>query len=191
MTDQPRMQLEYWPTESLIDYIKNPRKNEHAVVRMARAIEDFGFRVPILAKASDHICIDGHLRLKAARYLKMAEVPVIPADDMTEAQIKAFRISVNQAATWADWDMDMLAAEISALQQTMGFEIASLGFDLPTLADIMSPPTPPPSTAQATQTLAERFMVVPFSVLRATEGWWRIANAPGSRWAFRASWGVA
>ena len=91
------MKTETWPLERLIDYARNPRKNDHAVDRVAAAIKEFGFRVPIVAK-SDGLVVDGHLRLKAARKLGLAEVPVVLADDMTDAQVKAFRISVNRMA---------------------------------------------------------------------------------------------
>lgn len=111
---------------------------------MARAVTDFGFRVPVLAK-SDGSLIDGHLRLAAAVSLKLATVPVLIADDMTPAQIKAFRISVNQAATWADWDFDLLAAEIGELKE-LDFDLGALGFLDGEISDILAGPkagTPP------------------------------------------------
>jgi len=113
--------IENWPIEKLIDYARNPRKNDHAVDQIAAAIKEFGFRVPIIAK-SDGTVVDGHLRLKAAKKLSMPSVPVILADDMTETQIKAFRISVNRMAELADWDMDLLKLEL--------IELADLDFDL-------------------------------------------------------------
>ena len=85
------MQIEQWDIERLIPYVRNPRKNDQAVERVASAIKEFGFRVPIIAK-SDGSLIDGHLRLKAAQKLGMVEVPVVVADDLSETQIKAFRI---------------------------------------------------------------------------------------------------
>jgi ParB-like chromosome segregation protein Spo0J len=60
---------------------------------MAAAIREFGFRIPIVAK-SDGSVVDGHLRLKAARKLGLTEVPVALADELTDAQIKAFRLAV-------------------------------------------------------------------------------------------------
>lgn len=112
--------IELWEISRLIEYARNPRKNDHAVDRIAAAIHEFGFRVPILAK-SDGSLIDGHLRLKAARKLNLEKVPVIIADDMTDVQIKAFRISVNKMADLAEWDDELLALEFD--------ELADLGFD--------------------------------------------------------------
>lgn len=108
------LNIETWEIEKLIPYINNPRKNDHAVESVASAIREFGFKVPIVAK-SDGTIIDGHLRYKAAKRLNFKEVPVILADDLTEAQIKAFRISVNKMAELAEWDEEMLKIEIEGL----------------------------------------------------------------------------
>jgi ParB-like chromosome segregation protein Spo0J len=62
------LSVEYWPLGRLIPYARNPRKNDHAVDRMASSIQEFGFRIPILARSNGEV-IDGHLRLKAAQKL--------------------------------------------------------------------------------------------------------------------------
>ena len=120
------MKTETWPLERLIDYARNPRKNDHAVDKVAAAIKEFGFRVPIVAK-SDGLVVDGHLRLKAARKLGLAEVPVVLADDLTDAQVKAFRISVNRMAELAEWDSELLALELGELGE-LGFDLDLTGF---------------------------------------------------------------
>ena len=120
------MKTETWPLERLIDYARNPRKNDHAVDKVAAAIREFGFRVPIVAK-SDGLVVDGHLRLKAARKLGLAEVPVVLADDLTDAQVKAFRISVNRMAELAEWDSELLALELGELGE-LGFDLDLTGF---------------------------------------------------------------
>lgn len=119
--------LENWPVARLRDYEKNPRKNDQAVDRMVANIKEFGFRIPVLARSSGEI-VDGHLRLKAARAMQIATVPVLLADDMTEAQVKAFRIAVNKSAEWADWDDDLLRGELAELGE-MGFDMTLTGFD--------------------------------------------------------------
>ena len=119
--------FETWPIERCIEYIRNPRKNDHAVDKVAAAIREFGFRVPICAK-SDGTVVDGHLRLKAAKKLGLTEVPVVLADDMSEAQIKAFRLSVNKVAELAEWDNDLLALEFDELRE-MGFDLTLTGFE--------------------------------------------------------------
>ena len=130
-------QIEYWKTSELIAYANNPRKNDHAVDAIAAAIREFGFRVPVLAK-SDKTVVDGHLRLKAAKKLKLDEVPVMLADDMTEAQIKAFRLSVNKVAEIADWDTDLLKIELEGLAD-LDFDLSLIGFDDDELAALLEP----------------------------------------------------
>lgn len=127
-----------FPIEKLIEYARNPRKNDHAVDSIAAAIREFGFRVPILAK-SDGTVIDGHLRLKAAKKLSMENVPVLFADDMTPTQIKAFRLSVNKMADLADWDYDFLAVEIDELNDE-GFDLDLLGFSKDELNELIGTP---------------------------------------------------
>ena len=83
--------VEMWSVERLVPYARNPRKNDEQVEKMAASIREFGFRIPVVAK-SDGSVIDGHLRLKAALVLGLSEVPVALADDLTDAQVKAFRI---------------------------------------------------------------------------------------------------
>ena len=121
-------QLEYWPVSDLIEYARNPRKNDHAVDRVAAAIREFGFRVPVLAK-SDKTIVDGHLRLKAAKKLGIETVPVMLCDDMSESQIRAFRISVNRVAEFAEWDDEMLRVEFASLDDD-GFDLELTGFTL-------------------------------------------------------------
>jgi len=128
-------QLEEWPIDRLIDYARNPRKNDHAVDAVAAAIREFGFKVPIVAK-SDGTVVDGHLRLKAAKKLKLATVPVLLADDLSDAQVRAFRLSVNKLAELAEWDSELLANELSDLHAD-DFDMALLGFDADELTALM------------------------------------------------------
>jgi len=131
--------FETWPIDRCIEYARNPRKNDQAVDRIAAAIREFGFRVPIVAK-SDGLVVDGHLRLKAAKKLGLAEVPVILADDMSDAQIKAFRLSVNKMAELAEWDIDLLKVELGELAD-LDFDLDLTGFDVDELAKILAEPT--------------------------------------------------
>jgi len=132
------MKTETLPLRKLVPYAGNPRKNDHAVEQVAEAIKRFGFRVPVLAK-SDGTLIDGHLRIKALQHLGEDgrkgivgldgdKVPAIVCDDLSEADIKALRISINRLATLAEWDSDLLAKELQTLTAD-GVGIESLGFD--------------------------------------------------------------
>ena len=132
----PELKIEYWPIDRLIFYARNPRKHEHAIPKMASLIKEFGFKVPVVAR-SDGSVVDGHLRLRAARHLGMETVPVVLADEWTEAQVKAFRIAVNKSAELAEWDTAMLALEIEDLKE-LDFDLELTGFELPELDEILS-----------------------------------------------------
>ena len=119
---------ETWPIEKFVEYVRNPRKNDHVVDRIAAAIREFGFRVPMIVK-SDGTIVDGHLRLKAAKKIGLTELPVVLADDLTPQQVKAFRLSVNKMAELAGWDEDMLRLELRELGD-MGFDLELTGFGL-------------------------------------------------------------
>jgi DNA modification methylase len=121
----------------LVEYARNPRKNDDVVDRMCGAIREFGFRIPIVAR-SDGTIVDGHLRLKAARKLELETVPVVLADDLSETQIKAFRLLANQSANWADWDDELLNLELTDIQDA-GFDMELVGFSEEELAEIMAP----------------------------------------------------
>ena len=91
------------------------------------SINEFGFKIPILACSSGEV-VDGHLRLKAAQKLGLSEVPVILCDEWADAQVKAFRLLVNRSVTWADWDEELLAIEFAELK-TLDFDLSLTGFD--------------------------------------------------------------
>src|ERR1700691_2481821 len=133
-------QIQIWPIERLIEYARNPRKNDAAVDRMCGSIREFGFKIPCLVR-SDGELVDGHLRLKAARKLGITEIPVILCDEWTPAQVKAFRLMVNRSVTWADWDNDRLAQELADLKN-LDFDLALTGVVANTGYPAATPPLP-------------------------------------------------
>ena len=119
--------IEMWTIDRLREYPRNPRKNDAAVDRMCVSIREFGFKIPCLVRSDGQI-VDGHLRLKAARKLGIAEIPVILCDEWTPAQVKAFRLLVNRSVEWAAWDEELLAIELQEIQK-MDFDLSLTGFD--------------------------------------------------------------
>lgn len=118
----------YKKVDELIPYVNNPRKNDHAVDAVASSISNFGFKVPIVIDKHNEV-VNGHTRLKAAIKLGMEEVPVIVADDLTDDQIRAFRLADNKVAELAIWDEDLLQAELGMIEFNMeqfGFELKEL-----------------------------------------------------------------
>jgi DNA modification methylase len=130
------VQIELWPIDRLVPYARNPRKNNSGVDQMCASIEEFGFKIPVLAR-SDGEVVDGHLRLKAANKLGITEVLVILCDEWTPAQVKAFRIMVNRSVTWADWDDELLAQELREIEEA-GFDLSLTGFDSKEIDDLMA-----------------------------------------------------
>ena len=106
-------------------YGKNPRKNDDAVQYVAESIKQFGFKVPIVIDNNNEI-VCGHTRWKAAKKLKMDSVPCVVADDLTEEQIRAFRIADNKVSEKAEWDLALLDTELAEIE-TIDMEL--LGFE--------------------------------------------------------------
>lgn len=119
------MNIVYKKLGEITPYEKNPRKNDKAVQYVAESIKEFGFKVPIVVDA-DGIIVAGHTRYKAAKKLKLKEVPVIIADDLTKEQVKAYRLADNKVAEQAEWDMDLLTDELDGI---FDIDMELFGFD--------------------------------------------------------------
>lgn len=119
--------VEEWEIGRLRPYERNPRVNDPAVPKMVQAIEEFGFRIPVVAR-SDGLIVDGHLRYKAAVKMGLPTVPVALADGLSEDQIRAFRLLANRSVSWAQWDDELLAEEMGLLAES-GFDLSLTGFD--------------------------------------------------------------
>ena len=146
------LSFEHWPLDRLVEYARNPRKNDAVVDRMCSAIAEFGFRIPVVVR-SDGAVVDGHLRLKAARKLGLETIPVVLADELTDAQIKAFRLLANRSANWAEWDEELLHLELEELRDA-DYSLDLTGFDEADLSRLLAkgvdpsasdddPPAPP------------------------------------------------
>lgn len=104
-----------------------------AVDAVANSIKQFGFKNPIIVD-KNNVIISGHTRRLAALKLGLKEVPVIVGKDLTEAQIKAFRLADNRVAEIAKWDDDALKAEMA---KVLDVDFESFGFDLDDIEDII------------------------------------------------------
>lgn len=129
------MQLIELSIDEIIPYENNPRKNDSAVDKVAESIKEFGFKVPIIID-KDHIIIAGHTRYKAAKKLDIKKVPVIMAEDLTEEQVKAFRIMDNKSSEFATWDYEALLREMESLKLD-DYNLELTGFDFNEIEGIM------------------------------------------------------
>lgn len=119
-------QISYRKISEIYPYEKNPRNNDAAVDSVAKSIKDFGFRVPILIDKAGTI-IAGHTRYKAAKQLGLDQVPCILVDDLSEAQIRAYRIADNKVSETSSWNDDVLRAEMEALK-ALNVDLEQTGF---------------------------------------------------------------
>ena len=104
--------------DELIPYENNARINDKAIDIVANSIQEFGFKNPCIID-SNNVLVAGHTRVEACKKLGIKKVPCIVADDLTEEQIKAFRIADNSSAQVAEWDMDKLMAELETIDYDM------------------------------------------------------------------------
>ena len=125
------MQLIYKKLNDIKQYENNPRKNDDAVKYVAESIKEFGFKVPIVID-KEGVIVAGHTRWKAAKSLNITEVPCIIADDLTEQQIKAYRLADNKVSEFAEWDFNILNLELDEL---LDFDMSTFGFDIDEIED--------------------------------------------------------
>jgi ParB-like chromosome segregation protein Spo0J len=151
------MNIESWPVDRPIPYAQNARKiSEAAIAKVATSLKEFGWRQPVVVDA-EGVVIAGHTRLLAAQRLGLKELPVHVAEGLTPAQVKAYRLMDNRSHEEADWDVELLAAELvdlSALDLNMNLT----GFDEDELAKLLNGAAPL-KTLEQQQQLTYRVIV--------------------------------
>lgn len=169
----------------LIPYARNSRTHsDEQVAQIAASLKEFGWTNPILIDGDNGI-IAGHGRLMAARKLRdsgasianwgnHAEVPVISLAHMTDTQKRAYIIADNKLALNAGWDDDLLRVELDELKD-LDFDVSLTGFSVDELDALLNLEDAPEERgdSERVEKLSDRFMVAPFSVLNAREGWWQ------------------
>lgn len=118
------LQIVYKDLIDIKPYENNPRDNKEAISYVANSITEFGFKVPIVID-KDNIIVCGHTRYEAAKQLNMESIPCIMADDLTDEQIRAYRLADNKTSEFSLWDSDLLEGELAAL---LDFDMESFGF---------------------------------------------------------------
>lgn len=122
-------------------YENNPRINDNAVESVMNSIKEFGFKVPIVI-TKDNVIVAGHTRYKASLELGLENVPCIIADDLTDEQIKAFRLADNKVSELADWDFEKLEQELAEINLDMSlfsFEINDFEDEIDDFDDVELP----------------------------------------------------
>ena len=111
------MKIEMWSIDRPVPYVRNTRKiPQKAIDKVAGSIQEFGWRQPIVVD-KDEVIIVGHTRLKGAQKLGLKEVPVHIAENLSEAQVKAYRLADNRTGEETGWDEELLSLEIKELTE--------------------------------------------------------------------------
>lgn len=161
-----KISIVYKNIDELIPYINNPRNNDHAVDYVASSIKNFGFKVPVVIDSKNEI-ITGHTRIKASAKLGIKEIPCIIADDLNEAQIKAFRLADNKVSEYSDWDLETLELELEELKlddismDDFGFDEISFDIDAKDRY-----------TEYESGGIVKDYIETPFSILDSTSARW-------------------
>lgn len=122
------MQVKTVSIDQIKPYENNPRNNDDAVDAVANSIKEFGWQQPIVVD-NGGVIIAGHTRYKAAKQLKLKEVPIVVADNLTEEQVNAYRLADNKSGELATWDDDELQEE---LDKILDIDMTDFGFELET-----------------------------------------------------------
>lgn len=130
------MKVKQTPIDQVIPYARNPRKNGDAIAKVAASLKEFGWQQPIVVD-NEMVVIAGHTRLAAARTLGMEKVPVVIADGLTPAQVKAYRLADNRVSQEAQWDDELLSVELEELLAD-GYNLSETGFDEDELASLLA-----------------------------------------------------
>lgn len=120
------MEVKMVKIEDLKPYPNNPRFNDEAVEYVANSIKQFGFKVPMIIDKNNEI-VAGHTRYKASLQLGLKEVPCIIADDLTDEQIKAFRLADNKVSEKSQWNYDLLDEELADI---VDIDMSEFDFDV-------------------------------------------------------------
>lgn len=120
-------QIVYIKVKDLRNNPRNPRKNDGAVDSVAKSIEKYGFRNPLIVD-EENVVWCGNTRLKASRKLGLEEVPCIVVKDLNEQQMTELALLDNKTNEIAEWDFDMLEEILQDVDLT---DFAEIDFGIP------------------------------------------------------------
>ena len=120
------LNVEWLDIKSVKPYEKNAKKHpQDQVAHTAASLSRFGWKQPLVVD-SNGIIVVGHGRYFAAQKLNKTKVPVVRADDLSEEEIKAYRLADNKTNE-SDWDDDLLNIELDDITD---IDMSEFGFDL-------------------------------------------------------------
>jgi hypothetical protein len=162
------------PVAALVPAARNARTHsKEQIMQLAASIEEWGWTIPVLIDEAGGI-IAGHGRVLAAHRLSIEDVPVMVAAGWSDAKKRAYMLADNKLTLNAEWDLDRLAIEIAELRAS-DFDVSLIGFNESEIEDLLKADEGGEKTGAGS--LAEKFMIPPFSVLNARGGWWQDRKA--------------
>ena len=132
------MQIENRTLSNIKPYKNNPRRSVKTIAKIVTSIKEFGFKQPLVLD-KEGVIIVGHSRYLAAKELGLETVPCVIAKELTPHQIRAYRIADNRIAQDGEWDTDLLAIELSEINNS-DFDFTKTGFTQAELESLILDP---------------------------------------------------
>ena len=132
------MQIENRTLSNIKPYKNNPRRSVKTIAKIVTSIKEFGFKQPLVLD-KEGVIIVGHSRYLAAKELGLETVPCVIAKELTPQQIRAYRIADNRIAQDGEWDTDLLAIELSEINNS-DFDFTKTGFTQAELESLILDP---------------------------------------------------
>lgn len=160
------LKIEYVDKQDLKPYANNAKVHTaEQIEQIKRSIAEFGMNDPI-AVWHDNEIVEGHGRLLALMEMDdVTQVPIIRLDEMTDEQRRAYMLVHNKLTMNTDFDVDLLDIE---LDNILDIDMADFGFDLSDAGTLS-----PYDSDEPHGKLTDKFVVPPFSVLDARQGYWK------------------
>lgn len=121
------LNIVYKNIKELKPYKKNAKKHDKTQVeQIANSIKEFGFTQPVIIDKNNCV-VAGHGRILGAKKAGIKNIPTVMLEDLTEEQIKAYRL-VDNKTNESDWDFNLLDEELGILAEDIDMEL--FGFDI-------------------------------------------------------------
>ena len=108
------MKIEWVPIDKIKPYEKNAKKHsKRQIEKIANSIEQFGWKQNLVID-NNGVLVVGHGRYEAAKLLGLTEAPCVWADDLTEEEIRLYRIVDNRINS-DEYDTNIEFEELSEI----------------------------------------------------------------------------
>lgn len=122
-----QLNIKYKQIKELKPYKKNAKKHtKEQVEKIANSIKEFGFTQPVIIDKNNSV-VAGHGRILGAKKAGLKQVPTVCLEELTEEQIKAYRL-VDNKLNESEWDYNLLDEELENLEEDINMDL--FGFDL-------------------------------------------------------------